>query len=133
MNRLQLKNILSDLEKKMVFLIGPRQAGKTWLAKEVMKSFKNSLYLNYDSIDDKKIIDLQTWNPELSLIIFDEIHKKSDWKNYIKGVFDTKNNNTRILITGSARLDVYDQLGDSLAGRYFRHRLLPFSYKELLE
>jgi predicted AAA+ superfamily ATPase len=133
MNRLQLKNILSDLEKKMVFLIGPRQAGKTWLAKEVMKNFKNSLYLNYDSLDDKKIIDGCTWNPELNLIIFDEIHKKTNWKNYIKGVFDTKNINTKILITGSARLDVYDQLGDSLAGRYFRHRLLPFSYKELLE
>lgn len=115
----------------MVFLVGPRQSGKTWLAKEIAKLFRSSIYLNYDSLDDKKIIDEQAWNPETELIIFDELHKKTDWKNYIKGVFDTKNEKTKILVTGSARLDIYDHIGDSLAGRYFRHRLLPFSLSEV--
>jgi predicted AAA+ superfamily ATPase len=64
------------------------------------------------------------------LIIFDELHKKPEWKNFIKGVFDTKESGTRILVTGSARLEVFDKLGDSLAGRYFRHRLMPFSLAE---
>jgi predicted AAA+ superfamily ATPase len=131
MQRKQAELIKKDLEKKMVFLVGPRQSGKTWLAKQIALDYKSSLYLNYDSFEDKKIIDEQSWNPELDLIIFDELHKKSDWKNYIKGVFDTKQNNTRILVTGSARLDIYDCVGDSLAGRYFRHRLLPFSLAEL--
>lgn len=115
----------------MVFIIGPRQSGKTWLAKEISKNYKNSIYLNFDSLDDKEIIDNQSWNRDLELIIFDELHKKNDWKNYIKGVFDTKKEKTRILVTGSARLDIYDHVGDSLAGRYFRHRLLPFSFSEL--
>lgn len=131
MRRYQEKLILKDLETKMVFLVGPRQSGKTFLAKKIAKKYQKTIYLNYDSIDDKQIIDRMAWNPELDLIIFDEIHKKSDWKNFIKGVYDTKKNRTRILVTGSARLDIYDQIGDSLAGRYFRHRLLPFSLAEL--
>jgi predicted AAA+ superfamily ATPase len=133
MKRFQTDLILKDLQKKMVFLVGPRQSGKTWLAKEIAKSFKSSIYLNYDSLDDKEIIDEQSWSPETELIIFDELHKKADWKNYIKGVFDTKNDHTKILVTGSARLDIYDHIGDSLAGRYFRHRLLPFSISEVLK
>ena len=56
MNRIQTQLILKDLEKKMVLLVGPRQAGKTWLAKEIARSFKNSVYLNYDQISDQKII-----------------------------------------------------------------------------
>jgi predicted AAA+ superfamily ATPase len=48
------------------------------------------------------------------LIIFDELHKKPEWKNFIKGVFDTKESGTRILVTGSARLEVFDKLGDSI-------------------
>lgn len=112
-------------------LVGPRQAGKTWLAKNIAKEFKNSVYLNYDQVLDRDIMQKQSWLPTTGLLIFDELHKMPDWKNYLKGVYDTKPENMSILVTGSARLDIYDQLGDSLAGRYFRHRLLPFSLAEL--
>ena len=131
MRRLQHNNILSDLKKKMVFLVGPRQSGKTYLAKAVAENYKNSTYLNYDVVADRKIIEEQTWLPSTELLIFDELHKMPDWKNFVKGVFDSKPSNMHILVTGSARLDVYEQIGDSLAGRYFRHRLLPFSLAEL--
>jgi predicted AAA+ superfamily ATPase len=131
MIRAQKNIILNDLEKKIVLLVGPRQSGKTWLAKDIAKSFKNSLYLNYDQIKDRKIIHDQSWLDNTDLLIFDELHKMDDWKNYIKGVFDTKPESMRILVTGSARLDIYDHVGDSLAGRYFRHRLLPLSLSEL--
>lgn len=133
MNRIQTQLILKDLEKKMVLLVGPRQAGKTWLAKEIARSFKNSVYLNYDQISDQKIIQAQSWLPTVDLLIFDELHKMDNWKNYLKGVYDTKPETMRILVTGSARLDTYDQYGDSLAGRYFRHRLLPLSLAELTQ
>jgi len=131
MIRSQKKIILEDLEKKLVLLVGPRQSGKTWLAKDIAKSFNNSLYLNYDQLTDKKIIKEQSWLDTVDLLILDELHKMPDWKNYLKGVFDTKPLSLRILVTGSARLDIYDKLGDSLAGRYFRHRLLPVSLAEL--
>lgn len=131
MKRPQKQNILNDLSKKMVLLVGPRQSGKTWLAKDIAKEFQNSVYLNYDQLIDQKIIHDQSWLPSTDLLIFDELHKMPGWKNYLKGVFDTKPDSMRLLVTGSARLDVYDTLGDSLAGRYFRHRLMPLSLAEL--
>jgi len=65
------------------------------------------------------------------LIILDEIHKLKNWKFRIKGVYDTEGIPPRLLITGSARLDLYRRGGDSLAGRYFLHRLYPLSVREL--
>ena len=44
------------------------------------------------------------------------------WKNYLKGVYDTRPAGMRILVTDSARLEAFRQEGDSLAGRFFRHR-----------
>lgn len=131
MERLQKEQIVNDLEKKMVFLTGPRQVGKTWLAKEIAGQFPDSLYLNYDSLNDRKIINEQAWLEKTDLLILDELHKMKMWKNYLKGVYDTKPDHMKILVTGSARLETFRQSGDSLAGRYFRHRLLPFSPAEM--
>jgi len=130
MERFHKKIILEDLFKKMVFLVGPRQVGKTHLAKEILKEFKNPVYLNYDNIADKKIIENQAWLTDTDLLVLDEIHKLKNWKNYVKGVYDTKPNSLKLLITGSARLQAYSATGDSLAGRYFKHRLLPFTCAE---
>ena len=131
MKRKQIKYIAKDLEKKIVFLVGPRQAGKTWLAKEIGKGFLNTTYLNYDRLEDRNIIKSETWHNSTELLILDELHKMDGWKNYIKGVFDTKPKRMKVLVSGSARLDTFRQTGDSLAGRYFTHRLLPFSLSEL--
>ncbi|MCD6055905.1 MAG: hypothetical protein K0R12_867 [Gammaproteobacteria bacterium] len=81
--RYQKAAILSDLPKKMVFLTGPRQAGKTTLAKEIATEFETSIYLNYDSLDDRDIIKNTAWPPYTELLIFDEIHKMKQWKNYL--------------------------------------------------
>lgn len=114
----------------MVLLAGPRQAGKTTLAKEIAEDFDSSAYLNYDHLEDRKIIQTESWLPSVELIIFDEIHKMPQWKNYLKGVYDTKAAHQKILVTGSARLEIFNQVGDSLAGRYFLHRLLPLTPAE---
>ncbi|OGS21008.1 MAG: hypothetical protein A3J83_06110 [Elusimicrobia bacterium RIFOXYA2_FULL_40_6] len=124
--------MLKDLNKKMVFVTGPRQVGKTYLAKSIQKEFKKPVYLNNDDISDMRIIKNRTWHEDMDLIILDEIHKMKNWKNYLKGTFDTKNNSQAFLITGSARLDTFRQTGDSLAGRYFLYRLNPLSVKELV-
>ncbi|MCK5074775.1 MAG: ATP-binding protein [Calditrichia bacterium] len=127
------KIVCNDLKKKMVFITGPRQVGKTWLAKQIMSSYKSPQYLNYDVEEDRTIILKRAWKPECDLLIFDEIHKMKNWKIYLKGIFDSREEGQAILITGSARMETFRQSGESLAGRYFHHQLLPFSVKEIVE
>jgi len=129
--RYLFEQILKDLAKKMVFITGPRQVGKTYLAKQLMSHFAKPQYLNFDNLTDRRIITDQSWIQNSDLLIFDEIHKMKGWKNYIKGVYDSKPKSQSILVTGSSRLETFRQSGDSLAGRYFHHRLNPFSIKEL--
>ncbi len=129
--RPQAAKIAQDLEKKMVFLTGPRQVGKTTLAQSLKSQWSCIDYLNYDSDNDRSLIVKQQWDRKADLIILDEIHKMKKWKSGLKGIYDTEGVRPRILVTGSARMDVYRRGGDSLAGRYFLHHLLPFSVREL--
>jgi len=122
--------ILNDLKKKMVIITGPRQVGKTYLCKQILSEFKNPQYLNYDSVDDLKIIAGRSWPINSGLLAFDEIHKMKGWKLYLKGMYDTKPPGQSILVTGSSRLDTFRQSGESLAGRYFHYRLNPITVKE---
>lgn len=131
MERAQEDVIRGDLDKKLVFLVGPRQVGKTWLARRIAERFAHPAYLNYDRAEDRRIIRREGWRGATDLLILDEIHKMPGWKRFLKGVFDTRPPGLRILVTGSARLDFARQAGASLAGRFFVHRLLPFSPREL--
>ena len=131
MNRQQTKQIITDLNKKIVFLVGPRQVGKTWLAKQIGLGYKKTVYLNYDSLEDREIIKKEQWLEDTDLLILDELHKMKGWKNYLKGIYDTKSENLKILVTGSARMETFRQTGDSLAGRFFVHHLMPLSLAEL--
>ncbi len=127
------KLILEDLKGKMVFIAGPRQVGKTTLALNIGEKFfpDRYLYLNWDNREDRKIMLNGFFRADKELLIFDEIHKYKNWKNYLKGVYDKYKTKFKILITGSARLDIYRRGGDSLLGRYYYYRLHPFSLKEL--
>ena len=120
--------IEQDLKKKMVFVGGPRQVGKTTLSKTFLTG--NLGYLNWDVPEHRDQI-LRREFPNTDLWVFDEIHKYRTWRNYLKGIFDTKNEEQRILVTGSARLDYYRFSGDSLQGRYHYLRLHPLSMAEL--
>lgn len=126
------KYIKQDLAKKMVFVGGPRQVGKTTLAQSIGEAHKPYMYLNWDNRAAKTIILQERFSPTANLLIFDELHKYRLWKNYIKGIFDTKHDGYQLLVTGSARLDLYRKGGDSLLGRYHYYRLHPFSVAELL-
>ena len=83
MRRYLYEHIKRDLSKKMVILTGPRQIGKTWLSKELMKEFKNPQYLNYDHFDDARIIRSHSWSLNADMLVLDEIHKMEGWKTFI--------------------------------------------------
>lgn len=120
----------------MVFVIGPRQCGKTTLAKgflaEVLPRRADTHYFNWDNArvraarraDPYFFESLQQPGVQLPLV-FDEIHKMTGWKNYLKGAFDSFHEQFRFLVTGSGRLDLFQRGGDSLAGRYDAFFLMP--------
>jgi len=125
-------HILDDLKRKMVFVGGPRQVGKTTLAKAILTSnYPDGRYLNWDFDEDRQDILQKRWSTDNPLLIFDELHKFPKWKGWIKGIYDVSHDLHSFLITGSARFDVYRRGGDSLLGRYHYWRLHPFTLDEI--
>ncbi|MEM7179455.1 MAG: ATP-binding protein [Spirochaetota bacterium] len=124
--------VLEDLASKMVFIGGPRQAGKTTLSQNILReNYVSGLYLNYDFDEHRNIIQKRSWQESQELLVFDEIHKFYRWKNWLKGIYDIQKEQHKFLVTGSARLDVYKRGGDSLLGRYHYWRLHPFTLQEV--
>lgn len=126
--RYLVPQIMDDLARKMVFVAGPRQVGKTTLGLSLPGA--QAGYLNWDVAEHRERI-LRRELPANPLWFFDEIHKYRTWRNYLKGLYDGKPADQRILVTGSARLDFYRYSGDSLQGRYHLLRLHPLSVAEL--
>ncbi len=130
-------------EDEMLFLSGPRQVGKTTVSKNIERICSNYIYLNWDNEDHRKLIlagpsviiqhaNINVLSETKPIVAFDEIHKRPEWKNFLKGFFDSYGKEVHIIVTGSARLDVYKHGGDSLMGRYFSYRMHPLSVAECL-
>lgn len=120
--------IRHDLDDRIVLVSGPRQSGKTTLSRSLGLDHD---YFNYDAAPDRLRLMERSWDRNKPLVIFDELHKMRAWKAWLKGIYDTEGVRPRLLVTGSARLDTHRRAGDSLAGRYFRHRLHPLDLAEV--
>ena len=127
MKRYLADYIAKDLTRKCILVSGPRQVGKTTLARSLVP---RSEYLNYDIVSDRKVIMSQSWNRDTPLVILDELHKHKKWKNLLKGVIDESRGKPPLLVTGSARLEVFRKAGDALTGRTFSYHLHPIDPKE---
>ena len=137
-----VENHLKNL-RQMAFLMGPRQVGKTTLALSFSKEAGDAHYFNWDRMDHRllflegpeaiaKQVELFALKAELPIVIFDEIHKFKKWKLFLKGFFDSYEKKAKMIITGSARLNVYKKGGDSLMGRYFYYRVHPLTVAEIV-
>ena len=126
--------------RQMVFVVGPRQVGKTTLCRSLDKEHA---YINWDNQDQRSIIisgpnkvaedsGIFQLREDSPVLVLDEIHKYSKWKNFLKGLFDVHGDRLKIIVTGSSRLDVFKKGGDSLMGRYFLYRLHPLSVREII-
>ena len=126
--------------RQMRFITGPRQVGKTTLARQKLREEKskqlyylwdlrnvrqrykeNELFFTADAMDPAK----KLW------VCFDEIHKMPKWKNILKAAFDETSDRYQFIVTGSAKLNIMKRSGDSLAGRYFTFHLMPLSLNEV--
>jgi predicted AAA+ superfamily ATPase len=117
---------------KMAFVSGPRQVGKTTLAKALLRSPQN--YFSWDDVEFRRAF-VRSQRAALGgrgagPVVLDEIHKDRRWKTRLKGLYDVLGPGDGIVVTGSARLDIYRRGGDSLLGRYLPYRLHPFSVAE---
>lgn len=132
-----LREHLRD-NRQMAFLSGPRQCGKTTLVKTL-----SDRYFTWDDLATRRLVagtagelaaaaGLSVATAGRKVLALDEIHKFSRWKSFLKGFFDLYEDRARIIVTGSARLDIYKRGGDSLMGRYFLFRMHPFSVAELV-
>jgi uncharacterized protein len=135
-DKILAEHVLS--QRQMLFVSGPRQVGKTTTCRSLAQE-----YINWDNTDDRALIlkgpsviaerlGFDKLSTSMPTALFDELHKYSRWKQFLKGFFDTYADRVHILVTGSSRLDIYRRGGDSLMGRYFLYRMHPFSIAEAL-
>lgn len=117
---------------KMAFIAGPRQVGKTTLARVLVADTRN-----YFLHDDEAFRRAWAKSPTAAIagrgggpIVLDEIHKDRAWKRKLKGLYDQPGSRLPIIVTGSARMGYYRKGGDSLLGRYLPYQLHPFSVGE---
>lgn len=136
-----LRDSLSSHEQ-MLFIVGPRQVGKTTLSKSLLKLGEKQLYLNWDNTDHRewilkgpgeiaKKLGLDVLSAGKTVLVLDEFHKYKEWKNFLKGFYDMYKGRVLIVVTGSANMDFFKSSGDSLMGRYFPYRVHPLSVGEL--
>jgi hypothetical protein len=119
-------------------MIGPRQAGKTTLARSVADSRSGALYLDLESREDRdKLADpvLFLRQFERNLVVLDEIHRAPEIFSTLRGLIGqgrrTGHGNGRFLVLGSASMDLLRQSSESLAGRISSVELGPFCALEL--
>jgi hypothetical protein len=128
--------------RQMRFIAGPRQCGKTTLAKTFLKQQGDeAFYYNWDDRElrtrfhrsDFLEEDLRKAGVKKNRrwVCYDEIHKMPQWKNILKAHFDRHEEQIGFIVTGSARLDFFRRSGDSLTGRYFLFRLFPLNLFEM--
>lgn len=129
MDRYLKDPLAEEIDKKILLLTGPRQCGKTTLSKMLTTDFQ---YINHDLAEHRLLLAEKSWDREKALIIFDELHKMHEWKSWLKGIYDVEGIPPGLMVTGSARLDAFRKVGDSLAGRHFQFRLHPIDLKEAL-
>lgn len=126
--------------RQMALLTGPRQVGKTTSARAVDSGHR---YFSWDIPTDRRRIlkgpdavaegaGVQELRAAPPVIVIDELHKYGRWKSFLKGMFDAYADRCRLIVTGSARLDIFKRGGDSLMGRYFVYRMHPLSVSELI-
>ncbi|PKN00180.1 MAG: hypothetical protein CVU78_02530 [Elusimicrobia bacterium HGW-Elusimicrobia-2] len=124
-------------DKQIAFVLGPRQVGKTTTCRAFEK---NHSYFNWDDEKTRRLIlkgqdalAEEIGANKSTVVIFDELHKYPEWKNFIKGFYDVyAKDNFQVIVTGSANFNIHRKGADSLMGRYFLYRMHPLTIGEIV-
>lgn len=117
-----------------VAIVGPRQVGKTTLAKIIRKDFDSALYLDLELRNDfDKLDDAETFLKQFEnrLVIIDEIQRKKELFPLLRALIDQNRRPGRFLLLGSAAPELLRNSSESLAGRIAYHELTPFLLPEV--
>ena len=133
--KIEAEVVRSLAQFPVVGLVGPRQSGKTTLAKQIAKtSAKDSIYLDLEKPSDlAKLEDAELYFGRHTdkLIILDEVQRRPDVFPLLRALVDTSKKKGRFLLLGSAAPDLTRQASESLAGRIVYHELNPFTLADI--
>ncbi|MEA3332638.1 MAG: ATP-binding protein, partial [Pseudomonadota bacterium] len=122
------------LDFPAVAVLGPRQCGKSTLAKTLIKSFEGgAIYLDLENPADlAKLHDPELFfaNHQNKLVCLDEIQRLPEIFAQLRAIIDTRNHNGQFIFLGSASRDLLRQSSETLAGRLAYLELTPFLYSE---
>jgi len=128
----KISNLLNGFP--CVAIIGPRQVGKTTLAKQIMQDYQFSIYLDLELRNDFiKLEDPETYLKQFEdrLVIIDEVQRKQDLFPVLRALIDQRRVPGRFLVLGSAAPELLRNSAESLAGRIAYHELTPFLLSEV--
>lgn len=130
------RQIIESLKNfPVVGILGPRQVGKTTLAKEILRRHsKAAIYLDLERASDRvkfERAELFLEKHSDTLVILDEVQRMPELFPLMRALVDSKNKNGRFLVLGSASPDLSRQAAESLAGRIYYHHLSPLLMSEV--
>ena len=123
--------------KNVVFLFGPRRAGKSVVARRLLEKLPKNTKKRYVNLEDPKLINLldislmDSFAKDLSAkdtIVFDEVQLISGWEKWVRKAVDTRQ--CQIIVTGSSAKLLSSEFATSLGGRGIGFQILPFSFSE---
>ena len=132
------RNLTSKIQESLSFfpavaILGPRQVGKTTLAKQILKSVPNSVYLDLEKAKDRaKLTEPELFLGQFKnrLVCLDEIQKTPELFQELRSLIDEHRIPGRFMILGSATVELLRQSSETLAGRIAYHDLSPLTVLE---